>query len=111
MSEEGRVIRHIVVDAWGLERAARGGSGRGSRSSPQKERMARTPARRGLLLTYIYSYCCVVGDGRSGESHRPSSPHVNSTSNLCKEEEGDDDDEERRKGGRRREEGRKRVSE
>ena len=95
MSEEGRVIRHIVVDGWGLGRAARGGSGRGSRSSPQKERMARTPARRGLLLTYS---CCVVGDGRSGESHRPSINHVNSTSfTLCKEEEGDDD-EERRKG-------------
>ena len=71
-----------------------GGSGRGSRSSPQKERMARTPPRRGLLLTYP---CCVVGDGRSGESHRPSI-HVNSTSSLCKEEEGGDDDEERRKG-------------
>ena len=95
MSEEGRVIRHIVVDGWGLERAARGGSGRGSRSSPQKERMARTPARRGLLLTY--SSCFVVGDGRSAESHRPSLIHVNSTSKLCKEEEGDDD-EERRKG-------------
>ena len=78
---------------WSARRG--GGSGRGSRSSPQKERMARTPARRGLLLTYP---CCVVGDGRSGESHRPSSPHVNSTSTiLCKEEEGDDD-EERRKG-------------
>ena len=88
------MIRHIVVDGWGLERAARGGSGRGSRSSPQKERMARTPARRGLLLTYI---CFIVGDGRSGESRRPSILHVNSTSILCKEEEGDDD-EERRKG-------------
>ena len=75
-----------------------GGSGRGSRSSPQKERMARTPARRGLLLTYI---CFVVGDGRSDESHRPFSPHVNSTSStLCKEEKVDDD-EERRKEGRK----------
>ena len=56
--------------------------------------MARTPARRGLLLSYI---CCIVGDGRSGESHHPVI-HVNSTSiPLCKEEEGDDD-EERRKG-------------
>ena len=79
---------------WSARRG--GGSGRGSRSSPQKERMARTPARRGLLLTYI---CFVVGDGRSGESHRPLI-HGNSTSTiLCKEEEeGDDDDEERRKG-------------
>ena len=94
MSEEGRVIRHIVVDGWGLERAARRGSGRGSRSSPQKERMARTPARRGLLLTYI---CFVVGDGRSGESHLPSIHENSSSSTLYKEEESDD--EERRKAG------------
>ena len=76
--------------------------------------MARTPARRGLLLT-TYIRCCVVGDGRSGESHLPSIIRVNSTSILCKEE-GGDDDEERRKGvggGREggRKEGRKRVSE
>ena len=78
---------------WSARRG--GGRGRGSRSSPQKEMMARTPARRGLLLTYS---CIVVGDGRSGESHLPSIIHVNSTSStLCKEEEGDDD-EERRKG-------------
>ena len=94
MSEEGRVIRRIVVDGWGLERAARGGSGRGSRSSPQKERMARTPARRGLLLTYS---CLVVGDGRSGESHLPSIHENSSSSTLYKEEESDD--EERRKAG------------
>ena len=78
---------------WSARRG--GGSGRGSRSSPQKERMARTPARRGLLLTY--SSCFVVGDGRSGESHLPSIHENSSSSTLYKEEESDD--EERRKAG------------
>ena len=76
---------------WSARRG--GGSGRGSRSSPQKERMARTPARRGLLLTYI---CVVVGDGRSGESHLPFIHENYTSSTLCKEEEGDDDEERRK---------------
>ena len=64
------------------------------------------------LLTYILSYCLVVGDGRSGESHRPSIPHGNSTSStLCKEEEGDDEEERRKGVGGGRKQGRKEASE